>query len=315
VPRSGSSPSSKRAAERARAQLLQRPRGLTAADVVERLLAVQAQDARALPLALRARGADLGDGEALAITWLMRGTLHLVRREDVHWLLALTAPRQVAGNRRRLLRLGIGEAVAERAVRLMRDALADRGPLPRAVLADMLRERDIPVAGQAIAHLTHRAALAGAIALGVDRAFVLLDWPPGPEGDLGARYRAAHPHATPADLARWSGLPLGVARAALRDAHEPTWRAGPVPVRLLGAFDELLLGYRDRTPTLAAEHERHVYPGGGILRPVVIEDGVVKATWRLRAGEVAIEPFADIADQAGLAAEIAAIAGASSSRP
>lgn len=63
-------------------------------------------------------------------------------------------------------------------------------------------------------------------------------------------------------------------------------------VSLLPAFDELLLGYVDRTPTVPAEHERVVYPGGGILRPVVLQDGVATGTWRLRGGEVIVDPFA-----------------------
>ena len=50
----------------------------------------------------------------------------------------------------------------------------------------------------------------------------------------------------------------------------------------LPAFDELLLGWRDRTPTVPAEHARDVHPGGGILRAVVLEDGVAVGTWSAR---------------------------------
>jgi hypothetical protein len=304
-------------------------------DVVGHLLAVQAQDARMLPWALRARG---GSADGCVITWLMRSTLHLVRVEDVRWLLALTEPRQRAGNARRLRQLGI-DGVAERAVRRIARVLQD-GPLTRAALAERLD--GIPVDGQRIAHLTHRAALDGVIALTPDRELVLLDEvaprrggpaaggdratfrgdgrrarpaargdratfrgdglrPPAgvsarrPEtpslADFGARYRAAHPRASPADLARWSGLPLAFAREALRDAPEPRPRRGELGVSLLPAFDELLLGYVDRTPTVPAEYERLVYPGGGILRAVVLCDGVATGTWRLRGGEVSVERF------------------------
>ena len=58
--------------------------------VVERLLAVQAQDPRGARLAIRARTAGLSATDvdraltdrALCISWLCRRTLHLVRRED-----------------------------------------------------------------------------------------------------------------------------------------------------------------------------------------------------------------------------------------
>jgi Winged helix DNA-binding domain len=76
----------------------QLPAGSPARDpvtAVERLLAVQAQDARGARLAIRARtmgvvAADV-DGAlthdpSLLITTLNRGTLHLVRSEDYPWL-------------------------------------------------------------------------------------------------------------------------------------------------------------------------------------------------------------------------------------
>ena len=58
------------------------------------MLAVQAQDFRAARLALRARGRGFGasdvdaalDDGTLVIAWLLRGTLHLVAREDHGWL-------------------------------------------------------------------------------------------------------------------------------------------------------------------------------------------------------------------------------------
>ena len=89
-------------ARRAAAQRLDRPGAAGPADLVRALLAVQAQDARAARLALRARSAGLdaaavdtavSDDRSIVLAWLMRGTLHLVAREDHAWLLGLTAPR------------------------------------------------------------------------------------------------------------------------------------------------------------------------------------------------------------------------------
>jgi len=89
------------AAARLRAQLLTEP-APTPEAVVERLLAVQAQDARAFRLAIRSRtlGCTADDVEAalterrsLIVSWLCRGTLHLVGADDYAWLHALTAPR------------------------------------------------------------------------------------------------------------------------------------------------------------------------------------------------------------------------------
>ena len=88
-------------AERFVAQGLSGPPQRDPVAVAERLLAVQGQDPRGARLAVRARtegltAADvdraLSEERSLLITWLNRGTLHLVRSEDYPWLQALTTP-------------------------------------------------------------------------------------------------------------------------------------------------------------------------------------------------------------------------------
>ena len=150
----------------------------------------------------------------------------------------------------------------------------------------MLAADGIPVEGQALVHLLARAAMRGRVALTPERVFVALELPKPPDRDasldeLARRYYAAHAGATADDLAYWSGLPK-------RDCRPPQVVAvedGPVGRVLLPAFDELLLGWRDRTPTVPAEHARAVHPGGGILRPVILEDGVAVGTWSVSGGE------------------------------
>jgi hypothetical protein len=82
------------------AQLLVGPSAGGVGQVVERLLAVQAQDLRAARLAIRSRtkgltaadvDRELGD-RTLLVTWLNRGTLHLVHPHDYWWLQRLTTP-------------------------------------------------------------------------------------------------------------------------------------------------------------------------------------------------------------------------------
>jgi hypothetical protein len=257
---------------RARGQWLHAPGG----DVLAHLLAVQAQDVRTPALALGVRGGALSD--SMRITWLMRTTLHLVHAADLEWLHPLFAPRQETGHARRIRQLGLQD-VADRAVEL----ICARIPATRPELAEHLAAHGIPVDGQRIAHLAHRAALRGRVALTPDRVFVSLALPASGSRDaaldaLARRYYACHAGATADDLAYWSGLPA-------RDVREPVgtpWDPRPVPRVSLPAFDELLLGWRDRTPTVPAAHARKVHPGGGILRPVVLEDGVAVATWSAR---------------------------------
>jgi hypothetical protein len=245
---------------RARGQWLHAPGG---DDVVRHLLAVNAQDARTFARALEIRGGALRDG--LSVTWLMRGTLHLVDADDLPWLHALFAPRMAAGSARRLKQLGVTDPDAH--VR----TIARSVPATRAELTDKLGLR-----GQAVPHLLARAAMEGRIAMTPDRVFVPLSLPRAPERDraldeLARRYYACHAGATADDLAYWSGLP----KRDCRSPGETPWDPGPVPRVELPPFDELLLGWRDRTPTVPPKFAQRVHPGGGIIRSCVIEDGVV----------------------------------------
>ena len=216
----------------------------------------------------------------MRITWLMRTTLHLVHAADLEWLHPLFAPRQVTGNVRRLKQLGVSEEQADRAVEL----IAERVPAKRPELASHLAAHDIPVAGQAIAHLVHRAALRGRVAL-----------TPGPRVRFVGAARAGRPRrragrARPPLLRVPRGRDRRRPRLLVRPAGPrcalAAWTRRGTTARSrasqLPAFDELLLGWRDRTPTVPAEFAKRVHPGGGILRPVILEDGVAVGTWSAR---------------------------------
>lgn len=293
---------------------------------VRRLLAVQAQDRSAWRLALRARvegvtAADvnvaLTEKRSLLVAWLNRGTLHLVCTEDYPWLLALTAPTQVGGNRRRLAQEGLSPDDVERGVTLIERSLASEGPLLRSQLRDRLAAQGIRTEGQALVHLLFAAVTRGVAVLGPmsgrDHAFAhAREWlgagaDPPPAGrrdaalaELARRYLAGHGPATDADLAKWAGLPLRDARAGLRAvaselvelkgglvdlaSRRPGDGAAPeselLPPRLLPAFDPCLVGWREREPFLRREDEPRVIPtGGGLFRPFATVDGVAAATW------------------------------------
>src|SRR5579859_4285836 len=282
-------------AHRLAAQLLSGPPAAGTAEVVGRLLAVQAQDPRGARLAVRARGRTRSAGEvdaaltrdrSVVVTWLNRGTLHLVRAEDYWWLHPLTTPPMLRGNTRRLAQEGVPPDDAERAVAVIERALAAEGPLTRAQLAGRIAGARVRTEGQAIVHLLALASLRGLMArgptVGRDHAYVLVrDWlgtPPGVGAafdrdralaELAARYLAGHGPASDRDLAKWAGLPLGDARRGLaaiagrladrddglaalagQDARDD---GCPLPPpRLLGAYDPVLLGWASREPIVGA---------------------------------------------------------------
>ncbi|MFJ2633385.1 winged helix DNA-binding domain-containing protein [Streptomyces sp. NPDC087422] len=304
------------------------------ADAVRLSAGLQAQDAKACRLQVRARtggthgaptAADVdtacgADRRAVVRTWLMRGTLHAVAAEDVRWLTALLGPRAADAYRGRRARLGLDEELCERALPALERVLADRPPVPRAELVDLLAAEGVAVdpGGQAPAHLVLFAAARGVLCRGPEAAgdvstYVLRErWlkdvpDDGPTGDdalaeLAVRHATAYGPASVADFARWSGLPLGQARRGHRAAAdrlaqvagpdgEPLWAAAgtaPPParpadrpqVRLTGHFDPYLLGYQDRDALLDPAFSTRIATGGGMLMPCVLRDGAVVATWR-----------------------------------
>jgi hypothetical protein len=242
---------------------------------------------------------------AIVRTWAMRGTLHLVAASDVHWLLALVAPRVIAGNARRYAQLGLNEATLERGVEVIGRALAGGGALTRAELGVALEAAGISAEGQRAPYLLQRAALDRVIRFGPDRkpgtpTYALLGAPPAgaavPDAnELTRRYLAGHGPASPADFAWWSGLPAGQARHAFELGPDAATVELPRTAHLLPPSDEYLLGYRDRGAVLPPEHAKRVNAGGGMPKPTIVLNGVVVGTFRRTFGrrgiEIAAEPF------------------------
>ena len=224
-------------AERLDAQLLSGPPVDAPESVAMRLLAIQAQDPRGARLAIRARSvvgsaADvdrtLSEERSLVISWLNRGTLHLVRSEDYPWLHALTTPQLLAANARRLAQEGVAPSAAARGAGVIEHALAEEGPLTRLQLRERIARAGVRTEGQALVHLLMLASLRGVAVrgpmVGREHAYALVrDWlgvaPPVDRDralpELARRYLAGHGPADDRDLAKWAGVRLRDARAGL----------------------------------------------------------------------------------------------------
>jgi hypothetical protein len=292
---------------------------VTPGDAVKRLVAVQAQyygsalwavGLRMNSPAVQSVEQAIRDGRIVR-TWPMRGTLHFVAAEDVRWMLALLAPRVLAGAARRHQQLDLDEATFARAETLFAGALQGGRQLTRAEMMEVLEQGGIASTGQRGYHILGWAAQRGLICFGPRQGkhdtFVLLDdWLPdaktlGQEealAELVKRYFSGHGPATIQDLVRWTGLTATDAKAGLKTVesqleHEmvggqtywcsPSWsgskEASPTAY-LLPAFDEYLLGYKDRSAVLDPAHARKVLPGGGMFKPIIVIDGQVVGTWK-----------------------------------
>src|SRR5690606_75493 len=69
---------------------------------------------------------------------------------------------------------------------------------------------------------------------------------------------------------------------------------GPGDLRLLPAYDNYLVGWRDRTLSVPPGRERAVWPGGGQIRPTVVVDGHAAGTWRRTGAAVEVSPFEEL---------------------
>ena len=315
------------------AQLLSGPAAPDVISATRHLLAVQAQDARGARLALRVRSDAarataidhaLTDDRTLLITWVNRGTLHLISADDEPLLHSLMTPQLRTSSDRQLRGIGMGELDVDRAVSAIVRALGETGPMTRSELRSTLEQADVPAAGQTLGHLMFRATIDGHVVrgplVGGEHAFVLVaDWlgeRPRVDRDralaeLARRYLAGHGPATDADLAKWAQLPLRDVRRGLDEisAEIAVRRDGLVNLRgngaaapalpaarLLGPFDPLLLGWRSRDFVLDAPHR--VITSNGIFRPVALIAGRVAGSWSLRSGRVDLDLWGTPGEQA-----------------
>jgi Winged helix DNA-binding domain len=242
----------------------------------------------------------------------MRTTVHLIPTDDAGWWLPIFEPGIEKWSRRRLEQLGMPAGQPDKALRVMAKALADDGPLTRPQLAERVVEAGVKLNQHTRLHVIGLAVSSGVACLGPDRGKTTClvrreDWIGAPPpfdrenalAELARRYIGAFAPATDRDFAYWSGLPLRDVRAGLGSISkeieevrvgEDTMLAprGGLPrlpatgqVRLLGNFDTYLLGWKDRAFSVASEHATHVKEGGGgWIRPVIVEDGIVVGGWR-----------------------------------
>jgi hypothetical protein len=292
------------------------------ADVLRAIAGAQSQEPPAGRLAVRARNPALTAADverarteerSVIRIWAMRNTAHLVATEDLPILRPLFGPLMAAFNRRRLAHFGLDANGQERALALVAAELGN-GPATRTELSARLAAAGIGMEASHRVHLFPLAVATGIACIGPgDGSATLMvaaeDWLADDPADLprdkalaelARRYFAAFAPATEADFAGWAGLPLRDVRAGIfaiaGDLREVEIRGGvgfqprgrsprPLPadaVRLLPAFDNYLMGHRDREFIAPPGRWKAIGPGGGLLHPAITVGGAAVGTWRLK---------------------------------
>ena len=275
-------------------QLLVQPPFDAPQQVVEWMGAVQAQDYRMAKWAVGCRTAStdatqieaaLNRGDILR-THLLRPTWHFVSSKDLRWMLSLTADRIRAANDSyaRGTDAALDSKSIHRYMNLLQKTLEGNKHRTKEEIGEALNQRGIPLSQYALRHLLMRAETDGIVCSGADKkgtaTYALLD-ERAPHGEEPSReealarlariYFRSHSPATLADFTWWSGLTATEARRAVASiAEELTTEhfgdreffvfrnaAAAAPcdtTHLLPAYDQYLIGYKDRSGVLAKEH-------------------------------------------------------------
>lgn len=279
--------------------------------------AVQAQEYPAFLWALGLRmtcasGAELeaafNRGEILR-THLMRPTWHIIARDDIRWMLALTAPRVQSGNAYRYTQLGLDPVTLARTDEIIVRALEYGAPLTRDALRGIIEQSGISAEGQRMPHILMHAELEGLICsagrIGRQMPYMLISQRaphaktlPREQAlaELTRRFFTSHAPATARDFAWWSGLTqadmktglalLGDALVSEKIEGQTYWFAPVEAVaeplapqaHLLPAFDEFTVAFRDERSYMEADFaNQHRFE---VLSGAVLLNGLVRGHWK-----------------------------------
>lgn len=255
---------------------------------------------------------------------MLRGTQHLASGEDFRWLWPTVAPAvrkaltdayyaphiegmdldELARVSRQLL---TGKTLTRRELgQLLTDRFPGRTPGRLAEAIELLEALVHPPPHSTWGRWGHRRGMPVTLAdewLGRPLADA-----PQPE-TMVLRYLAAFGPASVMDIQAWSGSTrlrkvvegLRPKLRAFRDEQGgelldlPDAPLGepdrPAPVRFLPAFDNAVLGYRDRSRVISEENRRRIAPraSGGV--PLLLVDGFAEGSWTLTNGHLHIAPF------------------------
>jgi hypothetical protein len=226
-------------------------------------------------------------------------------------MLTLLSPFVIKQSGNRYRHLELDDRTFAHSFEIISKVLINGKPLIRAEILLALGKAGITTEGQRGYHILRRAGLEGLICFGPMRekqeTYVLLDEcasdRTGMSRDdalarLAERYFYSHGPATLNDYIWWSGLPTSDARAGLEMVvtklrHEKFndqiyWmspksrvsRKTTPTVCLLPAYDEYLLGYKERSVVLDPRFDKKAVSDNGVFRAVILLDGQVVGIWK-----------------------------------
>ena len=254
--------------------------------------AIQAQDYAMAKWAigLRIPGSDdaiiekaFNEGKILR-THVLRPTWHFVTRQDIRWMIELTAPRILSSLAHNDRHLSLDKKILKKTNDALAKALQGGKQLTRDEIKSVLQRARIDTSGLRFIHLLEHAELDRVICsgpkMGKQFTYALFDERASPEtmereealAELTKRFFTSRGPATIHDFAWWSGVSVTEAKKGIEmvkrkfkreiiDGKEyffripSTFKNEIIPAALLlPNYDEYVISYKDRTESIDKKH-------------------------------------------------------------
>jgi hypothetical protein len=243
-------------------------------------------------------------------THVLRPTWHFVSKDDIRWMLELTAPHVKKLITPMCKKHELDEKVLGRYNERIEKLLSGNKHLTREEIMCELNVKTTSATDFRPVLIAMHAELEGLICNGVIRGkthtyALLSERTPvskkltKEEGlaKLASIYFKSHGPATAQDFAWWSGLSVANTKLAIElikpdfdsvEINQQTYFSKPIiyntktdlnKVYFLPAFDEFLIGYKDRTGSIPLKYQPKVFTRNGIFKPVLVVSGQVIGTW------------------------------------
>jgi hypothetical protein len=309
-------------------QQLVSPKKISVKEMVTWLGAVQAQEYGPTKWGLGIRLPHLNDQDIendftagkILRTHLLRPTWHFVTAEDIRWLLMLTAPRVTMANAYMYRKLELDETVFKKCNTILIHSLQGGKQKTRAALNETFKENKIIAEGHRLSYIMMQAELKGILCSGAregnEFTYALLEERVKPVkpmsqeealAELSLRYFNSKGPATVKDFSTWSGLTLTDCRkgielikkklSAEKIGEEIYYFNSTIlkhtkpsqAIFLLPLYDELIMGYKDRTPMMLyrdrTKSKKLLYDN------MIVSEGRIIGCWRreLKTKSIRIE--------------------------
>lgn len=274
-------------------------------------------------------------------THILRPTWHFVAKEDIHWMLQLTAPRIKQALASYNKYTGLESSTLKKVTSVIAKLLSGSNHLTKQEIGEQLKIKKVNITADQLSHTMSHAEIDGLVCNGAIKGkkqtySLLEEIVPRPKKfdkdkaleNLARRFFISHAPATLQDFTWWSGLTATDAKNALEMIKsdficeeidgQVYWfnnnfdglSVDKNTAHLLPAFDEYVVSYKDRAAIFAHGHYLEVIGKHGLFKPTVMVNGQVIGMWKRavksKKNTVEVELFKkfDKAAKSALAVEI-----------